>query len=61
MKESWHKPKLVVLVRGQAEEAVLIACKAAGVGQSAPNIVGFECVCPGGPGTCTICEAIASS
>ena len=34
MKREWQKPKILVLVRGKAEENVLSACKGDGVTSS---------------------------
>jgi hypothetical protein len=36
MKE-WTEPQLIILVRGQAQEAVLLMCKAAGLDNAATN------------------------
>jgi hypothetical protein len=49
--KTWEKPKLVVLLRGKPEEAVLETCKSAG--QSGPGITYAGCaltvgaLCPG--------------
>ena len=42
MKKPWGKPLLVVLVRSNPQEAVLIACKVAGQGPVNPadNVTG---------------------
>jgi len=37
-KKGWSTPQLVTLVRGQAQEAVLIVCKAAGLDNAASNV-----------------------
>ena len=53
MKKKWDKPELTVLVRGQAEEAVLTACKnstAAGPG-AAPHSCDAS-----GAGSCSSCH-----
>ncbi len=63
MKGTWTKPQLITLVRGTPEEAVLIACKLATPGQSAPNFVGTACICPtgDGAGSCAQCETTSNS
>jgi hypothetical protein len=56
MKKKWDKPELTVLVRGNAEEAVLTACKGGGVG--GPLTQTHECrVPPADPTGCTSCHA----
>ena len=37
-KEKWGKPKLIVLVRGDMQERVLMSCKGAGIGASAHSV-----------------------
>ena len=49
MKKEWKKPKLVVLVRGRAEENVLSTCKTAGSGSSGPGISRPRCEVIGAP------------
>ena len=36
-KKKWQKPKLIVLVRGKSEEAVLAGCKSAAPGGPVPS------------------------
>ncbi len=36
MKKPWESPMLIVLVRSKPHEAVLTACKVAGVGANSP-------------------------
>jgi len=40
MKKAWEKPQLVVLVRSQPQEAILILCKGDGVAQSSGDSYG---------------------
>ena len=43
-KKRWQKPKLIVLVRGKPEEAVLQICKASpGPGSVGPDIAWSNC------------------
>jgi len=53
MKKKWDKPELTVLVRGNAEEAVLSACKNSTVaGPGAPHHCDAS-----GAGICSSCHA----
>ena len=58
MKKEWKKPQLVVVVRGRAEENVLIACKV--TDHSGAYDYDSEC---GGDinGRCNACEAMVGS
>ena len=49
MKKVWKKPKLIVLVRGKAEENVLSSCKTSTSGMSGPNISRPRCAIIGAP------------
>lgn len=40
MKKKWKKPKLVVLVRGKPEEAVLLYCKTDIFQSDGPDVLG---------------------
>lgn len=55
MKKQWKKPKLIVLVRGKAEENVLNGCKTGVSGMSGPGIARPRCVVIGAP--CFTCAA----
>jgi hypothetical protein len=43
MKKKWEKPKLVVLVRGKPEEAVLELCKTSGHAYILGPLVDWYC------------------
>lgn len=64
MKKKWDKPELTVLVRSNAEEAVLTACKGNGAG--GPLTTVHDCrVATAGCGGChgaeDACNAVAVS
>ena len=61
MEKLWKKPKLVVLVRGRPEEAVLQGCKTYGwTGEITPGTVDYEC--QSAPGKqCVTCDIWTSS
>jgi len=61
MQKKWQKPELVVLRKGQTQEAILTNCKAPSVpGQPQPNPVGQYC---GNDkvGACQNCQARPSN
>jgi len=43
MKKAWEKPRLIVLVRGKPEEAVLLFCKTFFGGVQGPEWLGMDC------------------
>ena len=43
MGKTWEKPKLIVLVRGKPEEAVLASCKKTPAGIGNPSAVQTNC------------------
>ena len=45
-KPKWKRPKLVVLVKGSNQEAVLTNCKAFGVSAVAAATVDADCLVP---------------
>jgi len=51
-KIKWVKPKLIVLLRGKPEEAVILACK---TGSGSPGSVWIGCQSTS-PAWCTQCE-----
>ena len=60
MKKTWTKPELVMLVRGKAEEAILMACKVQGNPTGAlTNEVGSDCL--ENLVFCSICSATTGS
>jgi hypothetical protein len=59
MKKPWSKPRLVVLVRGKPEEAILISCKAANATTGDPMQWQVACIQDGD--FCDVCSMIASS
>ena len=71
MKKTWIKPQLIVLVRGTAEEAVLIACKSGttgpALGGSSPSTSDTGCSSLRSspaldyPSLCVLCEALVAS
>jgi len=50
-KKSWSEPELIVLVRGQPEEAILSTCKSAQVTGTSPDVAVSGCT---GSGFCAI-------
>jgi hypothetical protein len=52
MNKRWEKPKLVVLVRGKPEEAVLAACKNVGYAAGSPSAIKGNCKRTTSPTTC---------
>jgi len=61
MKKKWQTPELVVLRKGQTQEAILTNCKAPSVpGQPQPNPVGQYCG-NNKLGACQNCQARPSN
>ena len=58
-KKHWSEPKLIELVRGAPEEAVLTFCRTNQPGTSAPVTQGGSCFCSNR--VCTNCEALTPS
>ena len=63
-KEKWGKPKLIVIVRGDRQEGVLVACKTTPF--SGPNAPGnFHALCimedPSPEFFCMSCASVAPS
>jgi hypothetical protein len=54
----WEKPKLIILVRGKPEEAILVFCKSAALSGASPGTFDFECDVANG---CEGCESINDS
>lgn len=57
MQKKWKKPELIVLKKGQSQEAILTHCKAVSIaGQPETGTVGQTC---GNPkvGSCQTCQA----
>ncbi len=51
MPKKWEKPKLIVLVKGRPEEAVLLLCKTNGQ-SGGPQSYNQYCDLGSGPSTC---------
>ena len=59
-KRAWNRPELTVLVRGGAEEAVLVGCKVLGSGEASP--FSDNVACPGNAlGSCGSCSTTTDS
>ena len=58
-KKHWSEPRLLELVRGAPEEAVLLACRTTQPGTSAPVTTGIGCYCMNH--ACTNCEVLTPS
>jgi len=57
MRKKWHKPELIVLLKGKTQEAVLTVCKAVTVsGDPETGTVGQTCGNPNA-GSCSACSA----
>jgi len=59
--KTWKTPKLIVLVRSNAEESILFACKRSTGGSSSQHTAG-NCYQGSGPGSpCNSCQLQTSS
>jgi hypothetical protein len=62
MNKRWEKPKLVVLVRGKPEEAVLVACKQVSIPAGSPSAIKSNCKRTTSPTTCGgTCSSVRST
>jgi len=57
MKKNWEKPELIILQKGEMQEAVLTTCKSTSTnGNPETGTVGQTCGNPN-PGSCAACQA----
>ena len=53
--KTWQKPQLIVLVRGEPQEAILTNCKSE-VLLLSPHYAATGCSTAGAPGVCVACQ-----
>jgi hypothetical protein len=58
-RKTWTRPELVVIVRGEPEEAVLTACKSWWEGANGFDSINYACLAIAG--TCADCSQIPDS